>query len=571
MIAAVVDRRGVAAARAILARLSTSWREVVEGKDAIVARDAEPNDAIGLREPTTLDAAANAAHSGAFLAFDIESDGAVLLARGSLGGRPLYYAHTAEGALVACSRLEPLLASADRTFSVNAERLASLCAGRSDPRPDTTVFAGVTRVVPCTAVRVRPDRTDVRARARTERDAVDGTPEEVAEELWARVVRSVRRAIGDARSVGVMVGGGLDSSGLFAAAIAVARGASSQEVRAIAIDFDAEGSDRPYLAALAADLGIVPVRVQPRDAAPFWDPATLLRDGQPYALSSAPLENAVVARAKELGVELLLTGAGGDELFAGDLRGFAAEAMAGAPLQAARAALNLRVPWEMSRRERIDLFVARPILKPLVPRRLLEWVSRGQDQDVLGWAGPRLRETLARSREQAAQDKPPRTASDRFDRFLRWHVYIDMSDGRGQLEAATGIVRKDPYADEEILDLVARVRPFLLSHGGYHRGLLRLALRGRIPTTIRHRLDKSAFEPAFAGVAQAGGGFERFGDLWTPRRLEELGVVDAVAFRSAMEPLFRQPTSTLQSGALWSFATQVVACEHFVRTVAQPS
>lgn len=571
MIAAVVDPSGAPGASAILARIPGSWSEVVTRNGVVLARDAEANDAIALREPTRLDAAAEARHSGAFIAHDLDHEGAVLLARGSLGGRPLYYARTAEGALIACSRLEPLLAGTERSFPVNAERLASLCAGRSDPRPASTVFRGVHRVEPCTAVRAWSDRTEIRARAREERSPLHGAPAELAEELWARIERAVRRALGDAKSVGVMVGGGVDSSGLLAATIANARGASMKEVTALAIDFDAEGSDRPYLADLAADLGIVPVRVRPRDAARFWDPATFVRDGQPYALSSAPLENAIMCRAKELGVALLLTGIGGDELLAGDLRGFAAEALAGAPIRAVAAALHLRVPWEISRRERIDLLVARPALKGLVPPRLLEVLARRQDRDVLPWAGPVLHETLRSLREQSASDRPPRTASDRFNRLLRWHVYIDASDGRGQWEAATGIVRKDPYADEEILDLVSRVRPFTLSHDDFHRGLFRLALRGRVPTSIRNRLDKSAFEPAFAEVAMAGGGFERFGDLWTPRRLEELGIVRADAFRSAVQSLFERPESTSESGELWSFATQVVACEQFARTAAGAS
>lgn len=564
MIAAVVDPRGPAAAKAVLERMSTRWVETRERGNVVIARDAEPNDAIVLHDATTLDRAAAAIHGGAFVALDADVHDAFLLSRGSFGGRPLFHARTVEGGNVACSRLEPILSAAGTRFAPNPDRLSSLCAGIPNPRVDASPFAGVTRVAPCSTVRVHGDRTDVRVRPRIERSTLDGRVEDLAEELWRRFQGSVKRAIGEAKSVAVTVGGGIDSSALLAAAVALARGASGKEVHTLALDFDAEGCDRPYLAALAAELGIVPIRLAPKDAAEFYRGSFLL-DAQPYILSIGPMERLMGKRARELGAELILSGNFGDEILAGDLRGFAAEALEGAPLRAARAALRLQVPWDSTPRERLEGYLLRPILKPFVPTFLLSDNGRAQDEEIYPWAGPRMRGILRELRRQGAHKRAPRTPTERFEHFTRGEVYADCADWRAQIESVTGVIRKDPYADEEVMDFTARVRPTVLSFDDLYRGLFRLSIRGRVPEKIVRRMDKCAFEPAFAEVAEAAGGFDTLGDLWLPRALERHGVVDAEAFKRSMAPLFREPRSTPVSAILWSLATQVVSCELFVR------
>lgn len=570
MIAAVLDPRGPTEARATLERMGTSWSDLRVRGNAVIASDGEKCADVTLLEPTSLEAAANVAHSGAFIAFDAGASDALLLARGSLGGRPLFHARTREGAIVASSRMAPILVAAGRSFAPDVDRLATLCVGVADPRVDATPHAGVERLAPCTALRLREGRSELCVRAVVPRTPLDAPVEELASELWTRFERSVRSAIKGASKVAVLVGGGVDSSALLATAVALARGASEREVCAIALDFDAEGCDRPYLDALAADLGIVPVRLEPSQGSRWYRDSFVL-DAQPYTLTCGPLEQLMFRRARELGADVILSGTFGDELLAGDLRGFAAEAAAGSPIRAALAALRLRTPWPNTPRERLEYYLLRPLLKPLVPRRFLGRNGEAADAAMFPWAGPRLMEALRRLRERAAGLRAPRTPTDRFEHFLRWDNYADVADLRGQMEAATGIVRRDPYGDEAILDLVSRVRPSALSYGDFHRGLFREAIRGRVPEKIRTRLDKCMFEPAFTAVAEAAGGIDALGDSWDPKALERLGIVDAAAFRKAMAPLRRDPRSNADAGVAWSLATQVIACEHFARQLAGTS
>jgi hypothetical protein len=204
-------------------------------------------------------------------------------------------------------------------------------------------------------------------------------------------------------------------------------------------------------------------------------------------------------------------------------------------------------------------------VKPLVPKRWLARIGARQRATEFPWARPRLQRVLASLHAATSAARAPRSPRERFDELARSSQLADFSDWRGQIEATTGLVRKDPYADEDVVDLLSRVRPSVLCHDDWHRGLFRVALRGHVPESIRLRADKSWFEPAFAEVAEAAGGFARLGDLWDLSSLEALDIVDAAHFRRAMEPLFRSPASTTESAELWSAATQALACEAFMR------
>jgi len=571
VIAAVVDPRGEGAALAAIAAMGGDWDETRSRGSVAVACSRKGPRELALGEPATITEAASEKGSGAFVSFARDAEGALVLGRGSLGGRPLYYAPRGAGGWVVCSEVEPLLAALGRPASPDADHLAALVVGVADPTPTATAFREIARLAPCTAVELAAGGTSsVRERPRAELAPLP-TPftdvDALAEELWRRVEASVRRAIGGAKTVAVMVGGGVDSSGLLAAAIAAARGASSAEARevlALALDFDAQCSDRPYRRDLARALGIEPIALAPREAAP-WFASTFVLDAQPYILGIGPMEQLVFRRARERGAEVLLTGYLADEILAGDLRGLAVEARAGSPLRALRNALRLELPWPTTRRERVASYIVRPLLKPLVPRALLRRSgARGHARDY-PWARPRLSRKLAALRDWGAGLSPPRTDAERYERFERWPLYADYADWRGQMESATGLVRRDPYADEDVLALLASVPQSVLSHGGWYRGLFRVALRGRVPESIRWRTDKSWFEPAFAETAEAAGGLRSLGDLWRPRALEALDILDAAAFERAMTPLFEEPSSTEKCADLWSLAAQVLACESFAR------
>src|SRR5690242_15675438 len=111
MIAGVVDRRGQSQASERLARIRSTWGQRHDSAHAAIGR-ADDAPAQSTIDPTaTLDGACRLQGTSASIGLDAATDGLVL-ARGSLGGRPLYYARFAHGH-VACSSLAGLLRALD--------------------------------------------------------------------------------------------------------------------------------------------------------------------------------------------------------------------------------------------------------------------------------------------------------------------------------------------------------------------------------------------------------------------------------------------------------------------------
>jgi asparagine synthase (glutamine-hydrolysing) len=485
--------------------------------------------------------------------------GDLVLARGALGGRSLYYARDERsGAFLACSRFGPL-ATALGLRAVDADRLATTAVGAVDPEAAATHLAGIARVRACEAIRVGASGVESAEREMPRIEELpESHPEDIAEQLWAQIRYAVRRALAGQPRIAVMAGGGVDSSALLAAAVAEARGATTKDVLTIAVDFAGPGDDRPYMRDLCDALGIVPIRLKPCHAG-RWFAESLVIDGAPYGLLCGAIEQLVFRRAREEGAEALLTGGGGDEVFAGDMRELSRE-LAKRPLQTLWSVLQLREPWETSAMARLGAYLVRPAVKPFLP----VWIrTRRQayfNAREYRWAGPRLRRALARAAEaaHACPDDVPRSPSERYRAFATRSALLDFADWRAQMEVATGCMRLEPFQDDELLEFISRIPVSTLMHGKIHRGLLRLAMRGRVPDSIRGRNDKAFWEVAFAESARDAGGVELFEEFASPRALESMEIVAPGAFRPVFDAVLRDPCNPQlgpEFGLLWTVAT----------------
>jgi hypothetical protein len=119
-----------------------------------------------------------------------------------------------------------------------------------------------------------------------------------------------------------------------------------------------------------------------------------------------------------------------------------------------------------------------------------------------------------------------------------------------------------PFLRDDLLEFVACVPPSAMMADGWHRGLLRAALKGHVPEALRMRRDKAWFEPALADVADAAGGVAALRELARVPRLAQLGIVEPGPFLREFERLARAP-SAQSSAPLWSRVWQVLAAEAF--------
>ncbi|MDF2692264.1 MAG: Asparagine synthetase [Labilithrix sp.] len=395
---------------------------------------------------------------------------------------------------------------------------------------------------------VEPDALEAAPRSRADASAA----------LREAVRRAVERACGSARRVAVMAGGGLDSAVILALAVEIARSRGGSAF-GVAFDYRADGDDRPHLRALEEHLNCEIVRIPPEAAS---ERRCLLGgvDGAPFNLATGPLEVEAIARARAYGAEVVLTGAGGDELLDGEPHSLSRLLRRGEVREAVRAARALR-GFEWTGRS-LTGWLARPLLAPHLPRQLRMWKARRMRAYVPEWAGPSLRASRERARDQSLavladrisrKEPPERAPTEIYRVFYAWY--------RHHHEVTTGLPRRDPYLDRALVKFVHRLPPEWLLLGDVRRGLFRDAMRGVLPESLRMRDDKATFEPAMFRWVESVGGFESFCHLTTMERLAALGLVIPAKFTEAFDELARAPMTSYGWWAVWS----ALCVESFLR------
>jgi asparagine synthase (glutamine-hydrolysing) len=250
----------------------------------------------------------------AFALWD-EHRGALFLARDRLGEKPLYYCALGDGQLLFASELKAILCcpAVDRRLDPQAIEEYFAFGYIPDPR---SVYAGVRKLPPGHCLLVRRGAPPPEPRAYWNLRFVDGAPadpEEVGEELVARLRESIRmRMIADV-PLGAFLSGGVDSSGV----VAIMAGLKAGPVDTFSISFGTGGFDEsPYAAEVAARYRTAHhVRSVDPDGFDLVDRLATIYD-EPFGDSSAMPTFRVSAMARER-VTVALSGDGGDEVFAG--------------------------------------------------------------------------------------------------------------------------------------------------------------------------------------------------------------------------------------------------------------
>ncbi len=577
MFVAVVHHGGAVAAERLargLSPIDDQWRGplvvTTSGNAALASRggSAAPVSASGPAGALQFGAPASDGSVGSGTRVAIGPDG-IRVVRGVPCGQSVYLAHTDEFAVVA-GRFDVVEAATrqagrggdvDRDWAAGTALLLRPEGHRTAQRGIERLVAGEERDVFVEGSRRRFEGAPLAEQA--------FSPDEAADALWSTLRDAVRRQLAGARRVAILLSGGLDSSGVLAALIAEARGASIDELRVLTWHFSAAGNDdRPYVDALAKAYGIVPLPLLPRDASATAQDGLILA-GLPYPMLSASLEIQANAYAASLGADVLVTGAGGDEVLAGPLQALS-QLLFRSPLATVRHVLALEVPWPTTRRGRLLDYLLRPLLRPLLPPslRLRGWLAR--EQGWVSWTGPYGRAYQERrGRAAAARRMVPRNADERLARVVSHSGFDTYADFRTQLEyalpaqAASGVRRVDPLLDAELVRFLASLPPKLLQDGALHRGLWRRALRGHVPDFVRLRRTKGDLDGAF-GLSQAysSAEFQEFIDV--PRELVALGIVNAtpwVTYRDAV----RNAPDDEKRGAALGFIYAACTVEHWLR------
>jgi asparagine synthase (glutamine-hydrolysing) len=325
----------------------------------------------------------------------------------------------------------------------------------------------------------------------------DWSAEEAAARVRQAVARAVERQMVADVPVGAFLSGGLDSSSVVAHA---RRHAGGGRLACFTIGFkDAsfaeEGfaDDLPYArkVAKALDVDLHVIEVGPEIAEGL--PDMIWHLDEPIADASPLHVRAIAGLARDHGIKVLLSGAGGDDLFTGYrrhlalsrealwswlpqpgrrfLEGGAKRLPTGSPLGRRARKLWRYASWDGDARLASYFLWTEP--------QVLDAIA-GPALDVAGL--PPVTEPLRRTLERIPRDVPPlhRMLYLEAKHFLCDHN-LNYAD---KMCMSVGVEGRVPLLDLELVELATRIAPTLKQHGSTGKWIFKKAMQGILPEEV---------------------------------------------------------------------------------------
>jgi asparagine synthase (glutamine-hydrolysing) len=455
------------------------------------------------------------------------AQGRLILARDRLGIKPLYYT-TAGGTLVFGSEIKTLLQHPAVSARIDLDALGAFVALKYVPAP-RTLFAGVAALPPGSILTC--DAGGVQVRPYWElRFPPAGRPvdeEQTAAELAALLRETVGLHLQSDVAFGAFLSGGLDSSTV----VALMSELLGRPVKTFAVGYTGAGaaySELPYARLVARHVGAEHHEVLV-GADEFVDLAerVVWHLDQPIA-DEAAVTNYAVAQLAARHVKMVLTGEGGDELFAGYAR-YSGERLAplfaALPGPARAAARQFAAHGPLPRRAGLAL---NALAERDEAARLVAWFplfNRAQRHKLLAPA------VLAALDEDAPErlfaERLARCgARDPLSRMLALDTALWLPDdllARGdKTSMAASIEARVPLLDHRLAEFAAALPPQLKLHGLTRKYLLRKVAAPLLPPEILAR-PKRGF-PVPIAIWLRGGARAFAHDLLAPATVRRRGL-----------------------------------------------
>jgi asparagine synthase (glutamine-hydrolysing) len=402
------------------------------------------------------------------------------LVRDRMGVKPLFWAQLTDGALIWGSELRALLRHPGLRRRLDHAAISAYLQAEYIPTP-LSPWEGVKQLAAGHALELGPAGPALR------RWWTPPIPERGAAgdlDRWARSVHgclqvAVRQRLDADVPVGVLLSGGLDSSGVAAVARALHPGPlESFSVGVRAAGFDE--SDRA--AAVARHLGLRhhPIPMELDEVGPLAEAAAAHLD-QPVADSSIVPTWKLMGAVQAAGLRCVLSGDGADECFAGYPTTWAHQlAPAASAASGIVRSVVSRIPQrgdgvtkgDLARRFAVGL--GRPWA-----RRHAAWMGAWLPEELRGedGLGPILDETAA-----------PVAAADPLSRALYLDQRLYLRDGVlvkvDRASMAHSVEVRSPYLDHRMVELAASIGAGHHRRGPEGKRVLRAALSGLLPPEL---------------------------------------------------------------------------------------
>jgi asparagine synthase (glutamine-hydrolysing) len=437
----------------------------------------------------------------AFAIWDARAS-SLFLARDGFGVKPLYIAES-NGIFTFASEIKALLCFPWIERKLDPQAIAHYLRLLWCPAPRTPL-AGVKKLEPGEALVVHSGRVTKRWRhydlPSPEPDRSRSAPEWTADIRHALSTAVQRQMVSDV-PLGAFLSGGLDSSAI----VAYARQYSAERLQCFTIDFDKElakkeGFDRdlPYAQRVAKhldiDLHVVNVNANLADGLEemVW------QLDEPLADFSALNVMMISQLARKHGIKVLLSGAGGDDLFSGYRR---------------HRALGLDDVWDRTPRLLRDLaskiggqLPGRPPVLRRVGKllssaslegdeRLVSYFNWAAPGIVIGLLSPESRKYICERPLMDAVHEMPESATP-LQRMLLLEQRYFLSDHNlnytDKMSMAVGIEVRVPFLDPDLVSLAAQIPDRYKQRGAEGKWILKKAMEELLPKDVIYR-SKTGF------------------------------------------------------------------------------
>ncbi len=472
---------------------------VAEGFEFRSDSDTEVLLNLYLRDGTDMLGALNGIF--AFALWDARSR-SLFVARDGVGVKPLYYAEVPAGLLFA-SELKSLLQSPEVDRSLDFAAIDQHLHYVWSPSP-RTMLVNVSKLPPGQALLVRQGRVERRWSFYDlpyDQPVEPMSEAEAVERVRAQLARSVERQMVADVPVGAFLSGGLDSSAVVAFAREHARDGA---LRCFTIGFEDEealtegmGADLPYARSVARHLGVELETVWVGPDMVEQLPRMLFHLDEPQN-DPAPINALLICeRARAQGMKVLLSGAGGDDIFTGYRRHYALRqerfwSWLPGPVRRGIAGTAGRLPpgRELSRRlAKAFQYAGLDSAERLVS--YFYWIAPRLLDDVYG---AELRHGLEGTRAAdpllAALDRLP-PGTDPLNAMLYLEGKFFLADHNlnytDKVSMASGVEVRVPLLDPDLIALAARLDPGLKQRGALGKWILRKAMEPHLPHDVIYR------------------------------------------------------------------------------------
>jgi asparagine synthase (glutamine-hydrolysing) len=466
----------------------------------------------------------------AFALWDIRQK-RLVLARDRLGIKPLYYADRG-GCLVFGSEIKALLQHPAVEARPNLESLGHFLSLKYVPAPQT-MFDGIEALAPGALLVCDPQGPRVRSYWQLSfaaRSNGHRTEASYAEQLAALLRESVKGHLISDVPFGAFLSGGIDSSTI----VALMSEFLDEPVQTFSVGFEGEGeafNELPYARLVARRYATEhhEILLRGRDLPAHAEKIVWHLD-QPIA-DEATIANYMLAELARRHVKMVLTGEGGDELFAGYAR-HAGDRLSplfeGMPqfVRSLALACGSRLPG--LHRPKVALYA---LCQPTEISRLVNWFPLFNPEMKAALLTNDTRAALkGSSAEQVFADRLARTdATDPLNRMLYLDTTLWLPDdllARGdKTSMAASLEARVPLLDHKLVEFAATLPPHLKVRQLARKYLLKKVSRAWLPPQIIRRRKKGFPTPLSVWFRQEARSFVR--DVLSPAAVRRRGLFNA--------------------------------------------